>query len=172
MGKSHFYGPIQVGPIKETNGSTLGLNVKNTGQVVMSQTYEYVAQTSTDKVATTIVIPAKSQIVKIDGVCTTTFDGTNETITMGTTSAAANLTTNFFIQGAAHITLLDHASFPGVSTAPATITKVTMATGASLVLKDVGDSDARLYIGNTKTGTPTAGAVTFTVFYIQANDLT
>ena len=39
MASTTFSGPIKAGTIKETAGSTLGKNVKNTGQVLMSQTH-------------------------------------------------------------------------------------------------------------------------------------
>jgi hypothetical protein len=39
MGTTTFSGPIKAGTIKETTGTTLGSNIKNTGQVVMSQTF-------------------------------------------------------------------------------------------------------------------------------------
>ena len=39
MGTTTFSGPIKAGTIKDTTGTTLGTNIKNTGQVVMSQTF-------------------------------------------------------------------------------------------------------------------------------------
>jgi len=39
MGTTTFSGPIKAGVIKETTGTTLGSDVKNTGQVVMAQTF-------------------------------------------------------------------------------------------------------------------------------------
>ena len=38
MGITTFSGPIKAGTIKSTTGTTLGTDVKNTGQVVMAQT--------------------------------------------------------------------------------------------------------------------------------------
>ena len=37
MGTTTFSGPIRAGTIKDTTGTTLGTNVANVGQVVMSQ---------------------------------------------------------------------------------------------------------------------------------------
>ena len=37
MGTTTFSGPIRAGTIKDTTGTTLGTNVSNIGQVVMSQ---------------------------------------------------------------------------------------------------------------------------------------
>ena len=38
MGTTTFSGPIKAGTIKNTTGTTLGSDVANVGQVVMSQT--------------------------------------------------------------------------------------------------------------------------------------
>ena len=39
MGTTTFSGPIKAGTIKDTTGTTLGSNVKNTRQVVMAPTF-------------------------------------------------------------------------------------------------------------------------------------
>ena len=39
MATTTFSGPIKAGTISNTTGTTLGSNVKNTGQVVMAQTF-------------------------------------------------------------------------------------------------------------------------------------
>ena len=39
MGTTTFSGPIKAGTIKNTTGTTLGSDIKNTGQVVMAQTF-------------------------------------------------------------------------------------------------------------------------------------
>ena len=39
MGTTTFSGPIKAGTIKNTTGTTLGTDVANVGQVVMSQTF-------------------------------------------------------------------------------------------------------------------------------------
>ena len=38
MGTTTFSGPIKAGPIANTTGTTVGTDMKNTGQVVMAQT--------------------------------------------------------------------------------------------------------------------------------------
>ena len=66
MGTTTFSGPIKAGTIKETTGTTLGSDVKNTGQVVMAQTH--LIDLSAGAIAagaTTVVIPANSQIIDI-----------------------------------------------------------------------------------------------------------
>ena len=74
MASSTFSGPIKAGTIRETTGTTLGTNVKNTGQVVMAQSNN-ITQASG---ATTIVIPANSQILEITVFVTTVWDGAAE----------------------------------------------------------------------------------------------
>ena len=39
MGTTTFSGPIKAGTIKDTTGTTLGSDIKNTGQVVMAQSF-------------------------------------------------------------------------------------------------------------------------------------
>jgi hypothetical protein len=39
MGITTFSGPIKAGTIKYTTGTTVGTDIKNTGQVVMAQTF-------------------------------------------------------------------------------------------------------------------------------------
>jgi len=62
MGTTTFTGPIKAGDILNTSGTTVGSDVANVGYVVMAQT-SAVTQASS---ATTIVIPAGSQILEID----------------------------------------------------------------------------------------------------------
>ena len=39
MATTTFSGPIKAGTIRNTTGTTLGSDIKNTGQVVMAQTF-------------------------------------------------------------------------------------------------------------------------------------
>ena len=64
MGRTTFSGPVLAGTIKETTGTTLGSDIKNTGQVVMAQTFS--VDLSGGAVAaqvTDVVVPANSQII-------------------------------------------------------------------------------------------------------------
>ena len=64
MGTTTFSGPIKAGTIKHTTGSTLGTDMANVGQVVMSQTFA--ADLSGGALAaqvTDVIIPANSQII-------------------------------------------------------------------------------------------------------------
>ena len=74
MATTTFSGPIKAGPIKNTTGSTVGTDVKNTGQVVMAQTFSTgttLASGASAANATTVVIPANSQIIDIVLDCPT-----------------------------------------------------------------------------------------------------
>lgn len=150
MAKTRFSGPIQAGPINETTGTTLGTNVKNTGSVVMAQS-QVVTQASG---ATTIVIPANSQILEITMYVTAVWSGAATTLGVGTTALA----TAFTAAGA-----VDAAAVGILSVTPSTD---ATRTGAFI---DVGTTDVKLQLTSTNTGT---GSAVVTVRYIQANNLT
>ena len=64
MANTNFSGPISAGNIRNTTGTTVGENVKNTGQVVMSQSI--MIDTAIAAGATTFnvgVIPKNSQLL-------------------------------------------------------------------------------------------------------------
>ena len=66
MGTTTFSGPIKAGTIKDTTGTTVGSDIKNTGQVLMAQTHAIdLSNGALAAVATNIVIPANSQLVDI-----------------------------------------------------------------------------------------------------------
>ena len=44
MAQTTFSGPILAGTIKNTTGTTVGTDVKNTGQVLMSQSFSFAMQ--------------------------------------------------------------------------------------------------------------------------------
>ena len=64
MGTTTFSGPIKAGTIKDTTGTTVGENIKNTGFVLMSQS-KVVALTGATANTTVAVIPANSQVVEV-----------------------------------------------------------------------------------------------------------
>ena len=96
MGQTTFSGPVIAGPIKETTGTTLGTNIKNTGHVVMSQTFA--ADLSGGALAaqvTDVVIPANSQIIDcVLDVITAASGATN--ISVGDTVGGAATLVNTF----------------------------------------------------------------------------
>ena len=94
MASTTFSGPIKAGTISNTTGTTVGDDVKNTGQVLMSQTFSFdytVEATATD---TNVVIPANSQIVRIDVNVETAFNDTGSDILEIGSSADTDLYVN------------------------------------------------------------------------------
>ena len=66
MGTTTFSGPIKAGTIKNTTGTTVGTDVANVGQVVMSQTFS--ADLSGGALAasvTDVVIPATHKLLTV-----------------------------------------------------------------------------------------------------------
>ena len=150
MGKVHFSGPIKAGEIQETSGTTLGKDVANVGFVVMAQSSP-VTQAGG---ATSIVIPANSQILSIALSVTTAWSGTDKTCGVGTTASATFLTAAGAVDGAA-VGII--AASPG--------------TDATRVgnWADVGTTDRRIAVTSVNTGD---GVGVITVTYVQARNLT
>ena len=148
MGTTTFSGPIKAGTIKETTGTTVGTDMKNTGQVVMAQTHAIsLAGGALAAVASNVIIPANSQII----------DCVFDIIT------AANTSTNIsvgFVGGAA--TALVNAYTIGTT---AGRQYPTTKAGGALAWEDIGTSDQRLNFTNS-AGT-NAGEVRITVTYQQ-----
>jgi len=150
MATTTFTGPIRAGDILNTTGTTLGKDVANVGFVVMSQS-SAVTQASG---ATTIVIPANSQILSINLSVTTAWNGVATTLGVGTTASATFFTAAGAVDGAA-VGIV--AASPG-----------TDATRVGNWL-DVGTTDRKLLVTSTNTG---AGVGVLTVTYVQARNLT
>jgi hypothetical protein len=152
MATTSFSGPIKAGTIRNTTGTTLGTDIKNTGQVVMSQTVALDLSSGAVSAETTnVVIPANSQII----------DVVIDQIT------AANTTTNYSIGdtvGGAATILNTYAS----GTTAGRKYPSTEAGGA-LAWEDVGSADLRLTL--TSSATTTSGEVRFTILYSQNNNL-
>ena len=149
MGTTTFSGPIKAGVIKETTGTTLGSDVKNTGQVVMAQSQAITQVDGTTK----IVIPANSQIVAIELSVTAVWDGAATTAGIGWTGDATALTAATAVAGG---TL-------GIISATAGADATRVGNWA-----DVGTTDRRILVTNTNTG---AGTGFITVRYVQNNNL-
>ena len=99
MGITTFSGPIKAGTIKSTTGTTLGTDVKNTGQVVMAQTFS----TGTDLAAgasaantTNVIIPANSQIIDCVIDCPTAMAGATAVLSIGDTVGGNSTYVNAF----------------------------------------------------------------------------
>ena len=150
MGTTTFTGPIKAGDILNTSGTTLGSDVTNVGFVVMAQS-SAVTQASS---ATSIVIPADSQILSISVMVTTAWTGAATTFGVGTTASATFLTAAGALDGAA--------------IGPLSATPGTDATRAGN-WNDVGTTDRKIAVTSTNTG---SGVGVITVTYVQARNLT
>ena len=151
MASTTFSGPIKAGTISNTTGTTLGDDVKNTGQVVMCQSVAVTqAATSTE---TDIVIPANSQIVAAELSVTAIWSGGASTTGLGFVGNATALT-----------------AAGGVAGGTLGIISITAGANATRVANyaNVGSSDVRILLTNTNTGT---GTGFLTVRYIQNNNL-
>jgi hypothetical protein len=150
MGTTTFTGPIKAGDILNTSGTTLGEDVTNVGYVVMAQS----APVTQASGATSIVIPADSQILDIKVMVTSVWSGAATTFGVGTTASATFLTAA--------------GALDGVAVGPLSATPGTDATRAGN-WNDVGTTDRKIAVTSTNTGT---GVGVITVTYIQARDLT
>jgi hypothetical protein len=148
MANTTFSGPILAGNIKNTTGTTVGTDMKNTGQVVMAQSFAIdLSGGAIAAQASDVIIPANSQII----------DCVFDIIT------AANTSTNIsvgFVGGAA--TALVNAYTIGTTAGrqyPET------KAGGALAWEDIGTSDQRLNF--TNSAATNAGEVRITVMYQQ-----
>jgi len=153
MATTTFSGPIKAGTIPNTTGTTAGTDIKNTGQVLMSQTFSFdytVEATATD---TTVVIPANSQIVSVDVNVETAFNDSGSDLLEVGSSADTDLYVN--------------------DTDISAIGSIAMGTAALCAnWKDIGTTDIVVgYIYNGANNNASAGAATVTINYLQNNNL-
>ena len=148
MGQTTFSGPIKAGTISNTTGTTVGTNVANVGQVVMAQSAAITEAAASADVG--IVIPANSQIVEINVLVQTAWDGGTNTLDVGDRSD-----TDLFVDGLPCTVVGNH--------------RVTVATtGTEANWRDVGTSDVGFSVDSVAGG---SGAGVLTVSYIQNNNL-
>jgi hypothetical protein len=149
VGTTTFTGPIKAGDIINTSGTTLGQDVKNTGFVVMAQTYPITQALTATALGTTIVLPANSHILNIQMLNTVAWDGAASTLSIGTSATATEL----------------------VALTSMTVGLVGLNPGTDATRTanwdDTGTSDKRIFVKSANTG---AGVGTLTVRYIQAHD--
>ena len=145
MGTTTFSGPVRAGLIKSTTGTTLGTDVANIGEVVLSQS-QAVTQASS---ATTIVIPAGSTITSIQLYVTAVWDGVASTLGIGNTVSATAYTAATAVAGG-------------------TLGIIAATAGADATRignwYNVGTSDVKIAVTSTNTGGGTGYLV---VNYIQ-----
>jgi hypothetical protein len=155
MATTTFSGPIKAGTIRNTTGTTIGTNVANTGQVVMTQSSDVaLTHATTTATALGIIIPANSQIIDVQIVVEELFANSNTaTIAVGNGSGDAT----------------DIAAATDVSaTAVGPISMVQAAVGA---WDNTGTSDVELY-GISVANSADAGKARIVVTYVQNNNLT
>ena len=152
MGTTTFSGPVRAGTIKSTTGTTLGTDINNVGEVVLSQ-YEAVTQATNGVSAgvytTNIVIPAGSTITSIQLYVTAIWSGAATTLGVGTTASATALTAAAAVAGG-------------------TLGIIAATVGADATRignwVTVGTTDVKIMITSINTGTGTGYLV---VNYIQ-----
>ena len=149
MATTTFSGPIKAGTIKNTTGSTVGSNMKNTGQVLMGQSFSFAYSTEGSATSTSVIIPANSQIVSVDVNVETAFNDSGADILEIGSVADTDLYVN--------------------DTVISAVGSIAMGTAALCTnWKDIGTSDIRIaYIYNGANNDATAGAATATVSYLQ-----
>ena len=157
MGTTTFSGPVKAGTISNTTGTTLGTDVKNTGQVTMAQTFSTgtsLAAGASAANATTVVIPANSQIIDIVLDCPSAMAGATAVLSIGD-SVGGNAT----FLNAFSITVASGAGrkYP------------TTEAGGALAWADTGTADKKLTW--TTTGATSGGEIRATVLYQQNSNL-
>ena len=156
MGVSTFSGPLKVGPIKFTTGTTLGTDVADLGFASLTQ-FEAVTQatngSSPGVYTTNIVIPAGSIITDIKLYVTVIWSGVASTLGVGTSVSATALTAAAAVAGG---TL-------GIITVTAGADATCVGTYAN-----TGTADIRVVLTSTNTGT---GAGFLAVTYAQTGTL-
>ena len=153
MANTTFSGPIRAGTISNTTGTTLGDNVANVGQVVMSQSIlidaAVAAGTTTYNVG---VIPKNSQLLTttIRVAIVSNASGT-ATVSVGKTGTAQYLIANTNVKA---------------------LGETSSIADAALDEADRFGSDTQITATLISAGaTATTGQVTVTFTYVQANNL-
>ena len=152
MGTTTFSGPIKAGTIKETTGTTVGTDMKNTGQVLMAQTAAVdLSNGAIAASALDIIIPANSQLVDIVFDSITAASGATN-ISIGKVGGSATAYVNTFAIGTT-----------------VGLKRPTTQAGGTLAWEDVGTSDVRFNV--TNSAATSAGEIRVTIMYIQNNNL-
>ena len=157
MGTTTFSGPVKAGTISNTTGTTLGKDVKNTGQVTMAQTFSTgtsLAAGASAANATTVVIPANSQIIDIVLDCPSAMAGATAVLSIGdSVGGNATFLNTFSITVASGV----GRKYP------------TTEAGGALAWADTGTADKKLTW--TTTGATSGGEIRATVLYQQNSNL-
>ena len=150
MGTTTFSGPIKAGTISQTTGTALGDSIKNTGQVLMSQSVKVDIIGASHLNQVCAVVPANSQIVDvIVNVTTVNNDTGAATVSVGTVADADAFIATLNVKALA-------------------TTHGTLDTEAT----NVGTTDIQVLADFTgANGDGTTGAATVTVMYLQNNSI-
>ena len=152
MAQTTFSGPILAGTIKNTTGTTVGSDIKNTGQVLMAQTAAVdLSNGAIAASALDIVIPANSQLVDIVFDSITAASGATN-ISIGKVGGAATAYVNTFAIGTT-----------------VGLKRPTTEAGGALAWEDVGSTDVRFNV--TNSAATSAGELRVTIMYLQNNNL-
>lgn len=146
MGASTFSGPLKAGDKKDSDAN----GPANVGFAMMAQSGR-VTQSMT-AVDTGVVIPANSEIIRMDVVVDKTFDGANNTCSVGWNPTADNMTDNDVI--------INNPGFTSLT-----------PNGDLADIKNwvnVGPQDRKLFFRNNTNG---GGAGYLRVSYVQARNL-
>ena len=157
MATTTFSGPIKAGTISNTTGTTLGSDVKNTGQVVMAQTFSTgttLASGASAANSTNVIIPANSQIIDIVLDKVTAMVNATAVFSIGDTVGG----------NATFINEYDVTVASGAGRA-----YPTEEAGGALAWADTGTADVK--ITWTSTGATSAGEIRATILYQQNNNL-
>ena len=150
MATTNFSGPITAGQIRNTTGTILGENIKNIGQVLMSQSVKVDIIGASHLNQVCAVIPANSQIVDVIlNVTTVNNDTGTATVSVGTVADA-------------------DAFLATVNAKALATTHGTLDTEAT----NVGTTDIQVLADFTgANGDGSTGAATVTVLYMQNNSI-
>ena len=148
MATTTFSGPIKAGTISSTTGTTVGTNMKNTGQVVMAQTHAIdLSGGAIAAEATDVIIPANSQLIDIVFDSITASSGATN-ISIGKVGGGAAIFVNTFAIGTT-----------------VGLKRPTTEAGGSLAWEDIGTTDVRLNV--TNSAATSSGECRFTILYQQ-----
>ena len=152
MASTKFSGTRKAGMISSTSGTTVGKDMKNTGQVVMAQTFAVdLSGGALAASATNVIIPANSQIIDCVFDSITAASGATN-ISVGFVGGAATALVNTFAIG----TTVGR-KYP------------TTQAGGALAWEDIGTTDQRLNV--TNSAATSAGEVRITILYQQNTNL-
>ena len=148
MATTTFSGPIKAGTIKNTTGTTVGTDMKNTGQVVMAQTHAIdLSGGAISAEATSMSIPANSQLIDIVFDVITAASGSTD-ISVGQVGGSA----------------IQYVNAYDIGTTAGRHYPTTEAGGAQ-VWEDIGTSDVRMNV--TNSAATSSGECRITVLYQQ-----